>query len=131
MVAATWDDIRQFLTLHYWANTQLDTPFWKHARNDADISGLKPLLEFYDENGPSGTCRYVMPRSDGSAFGIEGYLVMLVGNRVPYRARHNPTDAEWTIWRRHQAEMRSQASRGLTPGEALSCIRQPTWTWNQ
>ena len=75
--AATWDEIRDFLTLHYWANTKLDTPFWKHCRADTDISRLGELLEFYDENGPTGFCP-LSPRDDrqpvwgGGVFGDAG-----------------------------------------------------------
>jgi tryptophan halogenase len=126
-VAATWDDIRHFLTLHYWANTALDTPFWRQARNDSDIEGLRPILEFYDENGPTGMCRYAIGQSEGSAFGVEGYLVMLVGNSVPYRARHKPTAAEWETWRRHQAETRQEATRAYTSDEMVQLIRQGAW----
>ncbi len=53
IVAGTWDDIRDFLALHYRLNTRLDTPFWRHCREDTDVSGLAPLLEFYEENGPT------------------------------------------------------------------------------
>ena len=51
--AAAWDEIRDFLTLHFWVNTRLDTPYWQHCRHDADISRLSSLLEFYEENGPA------------------------------------------------------------------------------
>jgi tryptophan halogenase len=127
--AATWDEIRDFLTLHYWANTLVDTPFWLHCRNDTDISRLKPLLEFYDENGPTGFCRYHLGNT-GSQFGIEGFLVMLVGNRVPYRGRYVPTPAEWQIWNQRRAQFRAQAQNGLDVKESLAYIRHPGWRWH-
>src|SRR5581483_5016381 len=74
MVAMMWDEIRDFLAVHYRANTRLDTPFWRHCREDTDVSSIEPLLEFYKENGPTGFARHLIP-STGSNFGIEGFLV--------------------------------------------------------
>ncbi|MGV3531307.1 MAG: tryptophan 7-halogenase, partial [Chthoniobacteraceae bacterium] len=53
LMQGTWQDIRDFLGLHYKMNTMLDTPFWRHCREDTDLSGLDGLLEFYRENGPT------------------------------------------------------------------------------
>jgi tryptophan halogenase len=127
--AATWDEIRDFLTLHYWANTRLQTPFWLHVQNDTDISRLKPLLEFYDENGPTGFCRYQLGNT-GSQFGIEGFLVMLVGNRVPYQGRYAPTQQELQILQQRRAQFQAQAKVGLDVSESLACIRHPGWRWH-
>lgn len=51
MLEGTWNEIRDFLALHYKLNTLLDTPFWKHCREDTDMGGLGDLLAFYAENG--------------------------------------------------------------------------------
>jgi tryptophan halogenase len=126
--AATWDEIRDFLTLHFWSNTRLDTPYWKHCRQDTDISRLSTILEFYNENGPSGFNRYHLDKT-GSQFGIEGFLVMLVGNRVPYRGRHVASEVEWQIVKRSRAQFRAEAQRGLDVTEALACIKNPAWRW--
>jgi tryptophan halogenase len=126
---ATWDEVRDFLTLHYYANTRLDNSFWRHCRNDTDISRLKPLLEFYDENGPTGFLRHLLGNT-GSQFGIEGFLVMLVGNRVPYRGKHVPTDAEWKLWNSRRAQLKAQAQAGMDVKEALSFVKHPGWRWN-
>src|SRR5690606_34075540 len=112
LVAGTWHDIRDFLGLHYKLNTAPDTPFWRHCREDTDLSGIGELLEFYEENGPTGFCRYRMPRSQ-SDFGIEGYFVMLVGNRYPYRKKHLATPAEQAIWDGHRAAHAEKAKGGL------------------
>jgi tryptophan halogenase len=127
--AATWDEIRDFLTLHYWSNTRLDTPFWKHCRADTDISRLAMLLEFYDENGPTGFCRYHLGNT-GSQFGIEGFLVMLVGDRVPYRGRYAPTADEWLLWNQRRAQFKSQAEAGLDVKQSLACVKSPSWRWH-
>ena len=100
--AETWDELRDFLALHFWANTRLDTPYWQHCRHDTDISHLKPLLDFYEENGPTGYARYQLSNT-GSQFGIEGFLVMLVGNRVPYRNRYIASDVERQVIKQRRA----------------------------
>ncbi len=125
----TWNDIRDFLALHYYANTRLDTPFWRHCRSDTDVSGIAELLEFYRENGPTGFARYTLPKPENN-FGIEGYLVMLVGNRVPYLARHKATALEQRTWNAHRAQFIAQAASGISVKEALRYVRHPAWQWN-
>ena len=129
LTRATWHDIRDFLGLHYKFNTALDTPFWQHCRADTDLSGIAELLDFYQENGPTGFCRYRMPRSQ-SDFGIEGYFVMLVGNQVPYRKRHHATAQERAIWQAHLQGNIAPAKTGLTVKETLAFVRHPGWQWN-
>ncbi|MDB6154572.1 MAG: tryptophan-5-halogenase [Chthoniobacteraceae bacterium] len=129
LTAATWNDIRDFLALHYKVNTALETPFWRHCNADTDVSAIAPLLEFYKENGPTGFCRYRLPRTEND-FGLEGYLVMLVGNRVPYNVRHTPTSAEQVIWNRHRSEFVAEARKGLDVKESLAYVRHPGWQWN-
>ncbi|HET6408229.1 MAG TPA: tryptophan 7-halogenase, partial [Chthoniobacteraceae bacterium] len=125
----TWDDIRDFLALHYYVNTRLDTPFWKHCREDTDVSHISELLEFYHENGPTGFARYTL-QSPENNFGIEGYLVMLVANRVPYLAKHQPTPVEQQAWNAHRAGFITEALSGIDVKEALAYIRHPAWQWN-
>ncbi|MES2659586.1 MAG: tryptophan 7-halogenase [Verrucomicrobiota bacterium] len=128
VVADSWTDIRDFLGLHYQANRAMHTPFWKHCQEDTDLGGISDLLEFYEENGPTGFCRYRMPRSQ-SDFGIEGYLTMLVGNQVPYRKRHKATAEELAVWNTHRKTFANQARNGIAVKEALAYVRHPGWTW--
>ena len=129
LTARGWHDIRDFLALHYKLNTALDTPFWKHCVNDTDVSGIGALLEFYEENGPTGFCRYRLPDTRND-FGAEGHLVMLVGNRAPYRAKYKPTELERIIWERHRAEFNAVAQNALDVKDSLAFIRHPGWAWN-
>jgi tryptophan 7-halogenase len=124
-----WEEIREFLAIHYKLNTLLDTPFWRQCRAETDLGQAAGLLEFYEENGPTGFARHLL-RPTGSNFGIEGFLAMLVGNRTPYRARHQPTDAERQAWERHRATFAQQAGAGVTVKEALAYVRHPGWTWH-
>lgn len=128
--ADVWDEIRDFLALHYRCNTRPDTPFWRHCREDTDLSGLVGLLEFYAENGPTGFSRHCLRNNNGSNFGVEGWLVMLVGNRMPYRARHKATAVEKQTWERHKMDFAAQARAGTSVKEALEFVRHPGWKWN-
>ena len=129
LAAQGWIDIRDFLALHYKLNTALDTPFWRHCREDTDVSNIAGLLEFYADNGPTGFCRYRLPRTEND-FGVEGFLVMLVGNCVPNGARHTPTAAERAVWEMHRADFQATAQAGLDVRETLAYIRHPEWTWH-
>jgi tryptophan halogenase len=129
LVSQGWHDIRDFLGLHYQLNTALDTPFWKHCRADTDLSGIGALLDFYEENGPTGFCRYRMGSTQND-FGIEGYFVMLVGNRAPYRKRHAASPQEKAIWEAHRQANINQAKHGIDVKEALYYVRHPGWQWN-
>ncbi|WP_035609719.1 FAD-dependent oxidoreductase [Haloferula sp. BvORR071] len=125
----TWGDIRDFLGLHYKGNTAMDTPFWQHCRADTDLSGIQGLIDFYEENGPTGFCRYRIPSTQND-FGIEGYFVMLVGNRWPYKKRHKAGAGEKATWEKHRSGNIAMAKRGIDVREALSYVRHPGWQWN-
>ena len=129
MAAQSWTDIRDFLALHYKLNTASDTPFWRHCVADTDVSNIAGLLEFYADNGPTGFCRYRLPRTEND-FGVEGFLVMLVGNRAPYRAKYTPAAAERALWESRRAGFQATAQAGLDVRETLAYIRHPDWAWH-
>jgi tryptophan 7-halogenase len=126
---SSWLEIRDFLGLHYKANFSGQTPFWQHCREDTDLSRITELIQFYEENGPTGFCRYRLPTNQ-TDFGIEGYFVMLIGNRWPHRRPHRPAAAEKAIWDRHRADCTRMAQAGLTVKEALAYVHHPGWQWN-
>ena len=125
----TFDDTRDFLALHYRFNTRLDNGFWRHCCADTEMGALGPLLEFYRENGPHPAASLLLPSQDRNPFGLEGYLAMLVGNRVPYQARYRIPDPERATWNHILATLRTQAAQGLSVAESLACIRSPQWRW--
>lgn len=128
-VAETWADIRDFLGLHYFLNRADDSPFWRRCQEETDLSGIGGLLEFYEENGPTGFCRYRIPHSQ-SDFGLEGYLVMLVGNRHPYRKRHRAGVEELTTWESRRSGFASRAKASMSVSEALAYVQHPGWKWH-
>jgi tryptophan halogenase len=124
-----WKDVRDFLAIHYKFNGMLETPFWRQVRAETDVSGVAELIKFYQENGPTGFCRYRLPNTQ-TDFGLEGFLVMLVGNQVPYQKRHRPSAQELEIWNQRKAGFIQQASRGIRSEEALAYVKHPGWKWN-
>ena len=127
-VAKAWDDIRQFLALHYKFNDRLDTPFWRECREKTDLCGAAEIVQFYRENGPS-TLHFRQLLDPGDQFQLEGYWSMLVGQRVPHEAPHAPTPAEHTAWRQIQQQHLAAARAGYGVPEALALVRSPQWQW--
>jgi tryptophan halogenase len=128
LVAREWDEIRQFLALHYRFNDRLDTPFWRACRADVDLVTAQPLVDYYRENGPSTFARNTLLQPL-DIFGMEGYLTLLVGQKVPYRRTSTPSASEWQIWNSIRAQHKALAEKGLTVPEAFAAIAAPTWRW--
>ncbi|WP_289031675.1 tryptophan 7-halogenase, partial [uncultured Algoriphagus sp.] len=124
-----WQVVRDFLGVHYKFNTAVNTPFWRRCREETDLSGVGELLEFYEENGPSGFSRRLIP-DVANDYGIEGFLVMLVGNKVPHRKPYQPSASELRVWNQRRALFAREARKGIDVRQALSFIRQPGWKWH-
>ena len=129
MGAGMWDEIRDFLALHYKLNTRLETPFWRQCRAETDVSEVKGLIEFYEQNGPTGFARHLL-RGTGSNFGVEGFLVMFVGNRHPYSGRHAATAQERAVFDARRAQFAAQAAGAMDVRETLGVIHHPGWRWH-
>jgi tryptophan halogenase len=76
-----WDEIRDFLALHYKFSRRLDTPFWRFCRESCSLGDVQPLVDLYQREGPVRACQDFVPRH--STFNFEGYLIMLICQRVP------------------------------------------------
>lgn len=124
-----WDDIRDFLAVHYVFNTRLDTPFWQACRNDTKLHQAAFLVQFYRENGPSVVAGAQLLHPSNS-FGMDGYLAMLLGQAVPHGKPHVPTAAEQKAWRDRCAGWAAEASRGLDVKQCLAAIRRSGVRWN-
>lgn len=118
-----WDEIRDFLAVHYAFNTRLDTPFWRACRADTDLGGAAPIVEFYRENGPSAVASEILLRPSNS-FGLDGYQAMLVGQAVPHSKPYVPPPAEARFWKEECGRMAQQAKHGFTVAQCLAAIRR-------
>lgn len=126
--ARAWDTIRGFLGIHYKFNTRFDTPFWRACQAKVELGPIEELVDYYRENGPSTFARTTLLHGN-DIFGMEGYLALLVGQKVPYRVRHVPTPDELRIWHGVRAEHRLKALTALSVREALDLIASPSWKW--
>jgi tryptophan 7-halogenase len=116
-----WDYLRWFLAVHYRYNGRLDTPFWRAARAETDISGMADLLERFRRDGP-----WLFSEGGGFApadptFGYGGLMMLLLGQRVDgsEHARPSMTRPEWdAMLGRH----RGVAARALAHLEALEVL---------
>jgi len=126
--AQQWDDVRDFLAVHYAFNTRSDSDFWRTCRAEVDLAGAKPIVDLYRENGPIHGHDWVTFRKN-SAFGIGSYLALLVGQRVPYTRQHEAQAAEQKRWNDGQAHFQAEAQRGCDVSECLRAIRHPAWAW--
>lgn len=125
-----WDEIRDFLAVHYRFNRRVDTPFWRHCREHVALHGAQPWVDFYLENGPTLVAEADLLAPVQSVFQLEGVWTHLVGMQVPHARMDRPTLPEREGWARHVAANLAQAeSGGLTVEETLAVLRDPRWSW--
>jgi tryptophan halogenase len=127
--AEYWDSIRDFLAIHYRFNKRLGTPFWEHCLNETDLAGATPIVDYFRENGPSMLWNTAGAIGSHDQFGLRGYYVLLIGQQVPYRRVHVPSEAEWSTWNEARQQHRAAALRAMTAAETLATIRSPKWRW--
>jgi len=121
-----WDDIRDFLAVHHAFNTRLDTPYWQHCRRETDLAGAAPVVEWYQENGPSALVKGILI-PETNQFGFEGYLALFVGQKVPYQRAYEATPAERKAWRDRVRANGENAGKCLTVKESLNALRKAGW----
>jgi tryptophan halogenase len=123
-----WQDIRRFLALHYKYNTRLKTKFWEACQNDTDLSGAEEIIEYYKNCGPSLLwARDAMGQND--PFTWEGYLVMMVGQKVPFQREYSFSHKEKSAWHDYQKQLKMKAKEAITMRKGLDMIRSPNWGW--
>ena len=125
-----WDSIRNFLAVHYRFNTRLQTPFWAECREKTDLAGAQEIVEVYRDNGPTFLFAATL-FAPADQFGPAGYVAMLLGQKVPYRAVHEPDAAERRAWESFRQLQKDFALNAMTVRETLSAIRSPSWDWGR
>jgi tryptophan halogenase len=124
---AMWDDVRDFLALHYRFNRKLDTPFWRHCQEHSKLGKAEELVEYFRLAGPSALSKKMI--DPNSMFGYSGYMTMLVGQRVATEARSEMTSAERQIWDRFLTAVRHNAEMAMPMRPALQQVYDPNFTW--
>jgi tryptophan 7-halogenase len=127
--AKSWDAVRRFLAIHYKFNTGLDTPFWRHCRNATDLGDGQEIVNFYEENGPSGFWGPTLLDNPHDPFTVSGYITLLTGMKVPYRNSAQPPLEDRVAFERRREIYKEIAIQAFTVREALAAIRSPQWKW--
>ncbi len=126
----SFDGIRWFLSMHYKFNDRLKTPFWNDCTANVNYTGVMPIVEYFKENGPSALFRNTL-LDPADPFGVEGYLAMLVGQKVPYRKTYVMTDQDRTVWNSLRQRIAGIADRAVGIEEALLQLKSPTQRWSR
>jgi len=129
VLAGIWDEIRDFLAVHYRFNTRLETPFWQACRNDTALHGAERIVQHYRENGPSNFGELDILNPMGSIFQLDGFFLLLLGQRVPHAWTATRPMAELIRWQAHTARNAHIARNGFTAAEALAYFHHPGWSW--
>jgi tryptophan halogenase len=116
-----WEIFRDFLSIHYRFNDRLDTPFWQAARNDVCLGDIKPAIDYYKAVGPD--LRLLNYDFKRDAFSTEGYLVLLVGQQVPYRRQIRIDAGQAEMWRERRRDLDRRARGGMDMAECLADLR--------
>jgi tryptophan halogenase len=122
-----WDEIHDFLALHYKFNRRLDTPFWRHCRNDTPLGTVQPLVDFYQRVGPSEACSDLVPKQ--SIFQLNGYLMLLIGLDVPTDYRNDFSPQDQANWRSYRNQVLAEIAPALTVRDGLNLVHDPRWRW--
>lgn len=123
-LADRWDALRWFLSIHYRFNTRLDTPFWKQARSQTDVSGWQPLLDIFATGAPLSRrdplLRRAVQRAVPSAYGLPGVDNILLGQHVPTRLLPPAEPPE--RWQARSRAADALVRRALPQREALAAF---------
>ncbi len=79
-MSAIYDDVRDFIVLHYLLNRRDDKPFWRDSRSITVPDSLRARLELYDEIGIVEPVRSTPFRE------TSWYCILAGGRRLPRRS---------------------------------------------
>lgn len=118
-----WDEIREFLALHYRLNQRRKTPFWERCNHETKLGSSAELIDFYRENGPSQIGSVFIPKD--SLFGLEGYYAMLVGMKAPMEKQDDPSLAKAGPWQTRLANLAKVGNQGMTMERVRERLQDP------
>lgn len=116
------DYLRWFLALHYKFNQRLDSPFWRAARADTDVSGVADELERYRMRGPAIALGRTAPPAGHSRFFYNALSLFLLEQDVPH-APQAPTRTR-DDWTRHVDKLRINDAYAVSHDEALRILTE-------
>ena len=120
-----WDDIRDFLALHYRFNHRINSPFWRHCHTETDLGNAAPLVDLFQKAGPTKTLSEFIPNE--SIFSLEGYLIHLIGQRVKTEFSNELEDLG--SWQNRQEKIRREIRNSLPVREAMKLVLANPAAW--
>lgn len=121
-IAGLWDEICDFLSLHFKFNHKLDTPFWRHCQAETDLGAAQDLVDLYQESGVCRAISHLIPQS--SIFEVDGYLTLLCGQKVPAKQMQPLTTAEKAEWHQYRQNLSKTLEGSLTPQAAFTLLEK-------
>jgi tryptophan halogenase len=121
-IGAHWDYLRWFLGVHYRYNRRLDTPFWRAARTQVDVSGLADVLDRFRREGPWLEANVKGFDVGDPAFGYSGMMMLMLGQEVE-GCHHARSTMGREAWRAMMARNDAVASSALPQEAALEALR--------
>ena len=125
-VGDLWDEICDFLTLHFKFNQKLDTPFWKHCRQATDLGAIQEFVDLYKDSGVCRILSHLVPKS--SIFEIDGYLSILCGQQVPINQRFPMTETDKQHWHNYRQQLRQNLEDSISPQEAFDFLEKSVFS---
>lgn len=103
-----FENIRDFIILHYHATERTDSPFWDHCRTMDIPDSLKERMALWRENGRA----YQLPHE---LFRIDSWAMVMLGQRIHPRGYHHLAEAmSESQLRDALAKMRMEISQIVT-----------------
>jgi tryptophan halogenase len=121
-----WDNIRDFLAMHYRFNTHATTSFWRECQEKVDLCGAVDFVEYFKENGPSLVYRTGLV-NELHQFQMEGLLAILVGLKVPYPRKYVPSENDRNLWNEIRGHLKQQGEAGYSVEEAIAALSSGQW----
>lgn len=119
--ARTWDEMRDFTTLHYRHGAIAGSAFWNQA-GQADLGDHTELLAMFQSLGPTLQLAHCLPAAPG-VIGIDGWLAALIGLGVPFPAREIPASSR-VQWQAFTGANRQRARQAIDLETCLAAVRK-------
>ncbi len=117
-----WDYLRWFLAIHYRFNGRLDTPLWRAARAEADVSGIEERLARYRREGPWMPTREAAGAAIDPTFNEATLMLLLLGQRA-LGSEHVTREPAPAAWRTRTEREAAVASRALSHRDTLTALQ--------
>ncbi|MEO1132665.1 MAG: tryptophan 7-halogenase, partial [Cyanobacteria bacterium J06639_1] len=121
-VGSLWDEICDFLALHFKFNHFSSTPFWQHCQTKTDLGMAQKIVDLYSEIGACRAIAHLVPQS--SLFEVDGYLTLLCGQQLPVRHLASLPAPEHQEWHRFRQALNDEIQDSFTPNQAFDILER-------